>query len=331
MQVTTLGRTGLLVTRLGLGLASIGRPGYINLGHAADVGLEHDVEAMETHAHTVLDAAWKAGVRYFDAARSYGRAEEFLANWLAKRQIVPGTVTVGSKWGYTYTAGWKVEAKKHEIKDHSLENLRRQVGESRGILRAHLDLYQIHSATFESGVLENRPVLEELFHLQESGLKIGLSVSGPYQAEVLKRALDIAFAGERLFDCVQATWNILEPSAGAVLEQAHKEGLGIIIKEALANGRLTTRNVDPAFADYRQQLEDESLRLGTSLDALALATVLDQPWADVVLSGASTSEQLRSNLSALAVMLDAQAREWLTTLAEHPTDYWDLRARMPWN
>jgi aryl-alcohol dehydrogenase-like predicted oxidoreductase len=168
-----------LVTRLGLGLAALGRPGYINLGHAQDLERTYDVAAMEAHAHFVLNAAWAAGIRYFDAARSYGRAEEFLASWLKARKISPDQVTVGSKWGYTYTAGWKVEADKHEVKDHSLAVLRRQLDESRGLLGAQLDLYQIHSATLESGVLTDRAVLEELARLRDRGLAIGLTLSGP--------------------------------------------------------------------------------------------------------------------------------------------------------
>src|SRR6202023_3109669 len=98
MQTTALGNTGLVVSRLGLGLAALGRPGYINLGHAEDLARDYDVADMEARAHGVLDAAWGGGVRYFDAARSYGRAEAFLAEWLAARQIAPGDVTVGSKW-----------------------------------------------------------------------------------------------------------------------------------------------------------------------------------------------------------------------------------------
>src|SRR5579872_1602862 len=99
-----LGTTGLNITPLGLGLAALGRPGYFNLGHAADLAYDYDVSAMQARAHAALDAAWDAGVRYFDAARSYGRAEEFLGRWLAARQIPAGAVTVGSKWGYVYTA-----------------------------------------------------------------------------------------------------------------------------------------------------------------------------------------------------------------------------------
>ena len=115
METRLLCRTGLAVSPVGLGLAALGRPGYINLGHAADLEGDYDLTRMEAHAHAVLDAAWEAGVRYFDAARSYGRAEAFLASWLAKRQIAPGAVTVGSKWGYAYTAGWKAQAERHEV------------------------------------------------------------------------------------------------------------------------------------------------------------------------------------------------------------------------
>ena len=152
MERHELGNTSLQVTRMGLGLAALGRPGYINLGHAKDLDEEYEVSAMENHAHAVLDAAWDAGIRYFDAARSYGRAEEFLASWLRERGIGPDEVTIGSKWGYTYTAEWQVEAEVHEVKEHSLSVLQRQVQQSRALLGQHLDLYQIHSATLRSGV-----------------------------------------------------------------------------------------------------------------------------------------------------------------------------------
>ena len=134
MQIGRLGAAGPDVTRLGLGMAALGRPGYINLGHASDLGRNHDPAAMEAHAHAVLDAAFAEGVRYFDAARSYGEGERFLSTWLAKRGLSRADVFVASKWGYTYTAGWKVEAEKHEVKDHSLPVLRRQAEESRALL-----------------------------------------------------------------------------------------------------------------------------------------------------------------------------------------------------
>jgi aryl-alcohol dehydrogenase-like predicted oxidoreductase len=240
-------------------------------------------------------------------------------------------VTVGSKWGYVYTAGWRVVAEKHEVKDHSLPVLRRQYAESRALLGSHLDLYQIHSATLDSGVLDDRDVLGELARLKAGGVRVGLSLSGPRQAETLRKALAVAVDGVRLFDCVQATWNLLERSAGTALAEARAAGMGVVVKEALANGRLTARNEDPAFAPRRRVLEAEAGRLGTTIDALALAAALAQPWADVVLSGAVTPEQFASNLGALALAPDEAAQGRLRTLEEPAEEYWARRGQLAWN
>jgi aryl-alcohol dehydrogenase-like predicted oxidoreductase len=328
----TLGEASESRKRLGFGLAALGRPGYINLGHADDLHHDYDMAAMEARAHAVLDTAWAGGVRYFDAARSYGAAEQFLASWLNSRRIAPEDVVIGSKWGYTYTAGWKVEAEKHEIKDHTLPVLLRQSAESRHLLGTHLHLYQIHSATLESGVLDDRGVLTELARMRSTtGVKIGLTLSGPRQAETLQKAQDVEIEGRRVFDCVQATWNLLEPSVGPALQAAHDAGMGVIVKEALANGRLTSRNQDAAFAEKRRLLEAEANRLSTTPDALALAAVLAQPWVDVVLSGAATVEQLQSNLGAAAVRWDEEAERRLSVLRETPEAYWSERGWMTWN
>src|SRR4051795_418550 len=135
-----LGRAGLRVTGIGLGLAALGRPGYLTIGHGRALGPDRSVEAMERHAHEVLDAAYAGGIRYFDAARSYGRAEAFLASWLAARGLAPRDVTVGSKWGYTYTANWQVDADPPEVKDHGIATLERQIAETRALLGDRLDL-----------------------------------------------------------------------------------------------------------------------------------------------------------------------------------------------
>ncbi len=331
MQLRHLGHTNLMVTPLGLGLAALGRPGYINLGHAADLDERYDVEAMEAHAHEVLDAAWEEGIRYFDAARSYGRAEQFLATWLQARGIDAEDVVVGSKWGYTYTAGWVVDAEVHEVKEHSLAVLRRQLEESRELLYRHLDLYQIHSATLSSGVLENKPVLDELARLRGTGLHIGLTLSGERQDQTLVRALEVRYDGRCLFDTVQATWNLLERSAGEALQAAHEAGLGVIVKEALANGRLTARNNDRAFAPKMERLLEAAGSLYTTVDALAIAAALAQPWAGVVLSGAATVEHVRANARALALELDDGLLEELDGLAEEPREYWERREGLAWN
>jgi aryl-alcohol dehydrogenase-like predicted oxidoreductase len=303
--------------RIGLGLAALGRPGYLNLGHGADLGTDRSVDALRRKAHTVLDAAYEAGIRAFDAARSYGRAEEFLGEWLRARQ--PHDVTVSSKWGYVYTADWRVDADPPEVKHHDVATLRRQLAETRENLGDWLALYQIHSATPDSGVLEDAAVLAELAALRSTGVQIGVSVSGTSQGETVERALRLD-----LFDEVQATWNLHERAAGPALAAARDAGLRVYVKEALANGRLAGREPAPA-------LQAAAAAAGTTPDALALAAVLAQPWASVVLSGAATVDTLRSNLRALDVRWSPELAQQLAALQEDSAAYWSHRAGLAWN
>jgi aryl-alcohol dehydrogenase-like predicted oxidoreductase len=303
---------------LGLGLAALGRPGYLNLGHGDDLGEDKSVSSLEGRSHAVLDAAHEGGVRWFDAARSYGRAEDFLASWLERRGIEPGSVTVGSKWGYTYTAGWQVDADPPEVKDLSVATLRRQLGETRERLGRWLSLYQIHSATASSGVLDDPSVGAELDALRASGVAVGLTVTGTEQAETIERAIEVG-----RFDSVQATYNLLERSAGPALERAHRAGMRVIVKEALANGRLTERgDIVP--------LRRAAARLGTSEDAVAIAWLLRHTWIDVVLSGAAAPEQVRSNLAARELVPESGVDEELADLAEPAGAYWAKRSELGW-
>ena len=99
MPTRPLGSTGLVVSRIGLGLAALGRPAYINLGRQRDLGSDRNVADLEERCHEMLDAAFSAGIRYVDAARSYGLAENFLASWLYTRHPPKDAITIGSKWG----------------------------------------------------------------------------------------------------------------------------------------------------------------------------------------------------------------------------------------
>jgi aryl-alcohol dehydrogenase-like predicted oxidoreductase len=277
---------------------------------------------MERRCHEMLDLAYAAGVRYVDAARSYGLAEQFLGAWLRCRRMTVASMTIGSKWGYTYTADWQRGAQVHEIKDLSFATLQRQLDETRAMLGEHLQLLQIHSATIESGVLEDVRVLDALARLRGAGLAIGLTVTGPGQADVIRRALRVSVDGVNPFQVVQATWNLLEVSAGPALAEAKAQNWGVIVKEALANGRLTEKNAHPESAPIRQAAGS----LGIAMDALAIAAAVRQPWADVVLSGAVTPEQLASNLNALEIGDHAD----LPPVAMQPDEYWRQRGALAW-
>ena len=327
MERRPLGSIDLEVTSIGLGLAALGRPAYIDLGRDEDLGARGRTrEAMERRCHEVLDIAYDVGIRYVDAARSYGDAERFLASWIAARPEAANDLTVGSKWGYTYVADWRLDADVHEVKDHSVEALRGQAAESLDILGDRLALYQVHSATIESGILDDRAVLDELRGLRDArGIAIGMSVSGPRQPEVIRRALEVGEASP--FRTVQATWNLLEPSAGDALAEAHAAGWGVLVKESLANGRLTARG-EPSVAAV---LAAVARRHGSTEDAIAIAAALANPWADVVLSGAVSSAQVLSNVGGTDVELSADDRVDLAGLATPPEAYWQHRAALAWH
>ncbi|WP_369197404.1 aldo/keto reductase [Streptomyces djakartensis] len=308
---------------IGLGLAAVGRPGYINLGRDQDLGADRSAEALRTRTHELLDAAYAQGVRYFDAARSYGRSEEFLAGWLEARPAVDDVV-IGSKWGYTYTADWSTDAETHEVKDHSLATFERQRAESDALLGDRLDLYQIHSVTPDSPALTDKELHAKLAEAAARGLTVGFSTSGPAQADAIRAALAVTVDGEPLFRTVQSTYNALETSAGPALAEAHAAGLTVIVKEGMANGRL-------AGAHAPDVLKEVAGRTGLGCDAVALALILRQPWAGVVLSGAATTAQLASNLHAAVVDLDDDQLDLLAGLAEEPRAYWERRGQLPWH
>ncbi|MEV6666021.1 aldo/keto reductase [Streptomyces nigra] len=308
---------------IGLGLAAVGRPGYINLGRDEDLGADRSVEALRTRTHELLDAAYAQGVRYFDAARSYGRSEEFLAGWLTARPDVDDVV-VGSKWGYTYTADWTTDAEKHEVKDHSLATYERQRAETAALLGDRLDLYQIHSVTPDSPALTDKELHARLAEAAAQGVTIGFSTSGPAQADAVRAALAVTVDGEPLFRTVQSTYNVLETSAGPALAEAYDAGLTVIVKEGMANGRL-------AGPDAPEALRVVAAETDQGCDAVALAFVLRRPWAGVVLSGAATTAQLASNLHAAVVDLEEDRLARLAALAEEPGVYWETRGRLPWH
>jgi len=316
--------TDLRVSRIGLGLAAVGRPAYITSGRDRELGGDRGVDTLRRRSHELLDAAIAAGIRYVDVARSYGLAEEFLGSWLDARPPDAVVPTIGSKWGYTYIGAWRLDAAVHEVKDHSLAAFRRQLAETRSILGDRLSLYQVHSASLESGILEDRAVLGALAELSDEGVAVGLTVSGPRQADVVRRALDLRLDGRNPFASVQATWNVLERSVEPALVEAHEAGWGVIVKEALANGRLARSDTSPPA------LAAIAARRGTQPDAVAIAAVMERPWAHVVLSGAATVGELESNLAAPGIQLSANEVIELSTCVEPAEEYWAARSRMAW-
>ena len=333
--------TATPLPRMGLGMAALGRPGYITLDRATVFGAGgRTIEKMQNQANLVMEELFQEcriseQIPWLDCARSYGLSEQFVGEFLRHRQQDPKSVYVSSKWGYTYVADFKVEldpGAKHEIKDHSTENFLKQVKETEEHLGEYLDLYQIHSATFDSGILTDHRAHDALARCRkERGWAIGLSVSGPEQGNVIREARKIEVRSNDdsctpLFDSVQCTYNVLEQSPGEALLEAHEAGMDIIIKEGLANGRALH---NPTILEY-------SKRLGCEPDQLALACILAQPFCPRVLSGAVTPEQLTSNLKAQEVankLIESKSllKEIMAATCVDSDIYWSDRAALAWN
>lgn len=308
------------ITKLGLGLAALGRPEYINIRE--DKSIDKSYKSFEQNAYKMLDFAYENGIRYFDTAPSYGKGELFLKNWNDNNFF--DNIILSTKWGYTYVANWQLGySGKHEVKEHSIKKLVEQWKDSKQLL-PNLKIYQIHSATFESGVLENTAVLQKLHQLkQEHQLQIGLSSSGVNQSEIIEKALEIKVDGSYLFDSFQVTFNFLEQAAYSVLQKAKSLGKTLIIKESLANGRV--------FFNKSDVLKKLSKKYNVGVDALALRFVMDFLEPTYLLSGASSKKQLTENLKALDFSFSNDEIQELKNLQIQPEQYWKERSNLSWD
>ncbi|WP_276165826.1 aldo/keto reductase [Zobellia alginiliquefaciens] len=314
-------------TEIGLGMAALGRPEYINIDSS---GRDKSEVAFRTNAFKVLDDAYEKGVRYFDTAPSYGKGEAFLKDWNDSRNYTD--VVLGTKWGYTYVADWQLGYEgAHEVKEHSLAKLTEQWEVSQYLLPA-LEYYQVHSATFESGVLQNKPVLEKLLEIKRTtGLKIGISTSGSNQNEVIENALQIRINGEVVFDSFQVTFNMLEQATLSVLQDVKAQGKKLIIKEAMANGRVFENEKYPHYQSLYAKLQSLAERYEVGVDAIALRYVMDALQPDFVLSGAADIKQLEQNLKANYFTLSEDELAQLSKEKVDSRKYWEERSKLSWD
>lgn len=312
---------------LGLGTAAIGRPQYINIRQAETT--DFSLEAFREAGKKVLDLAYKKGIRYFDTAPGYGLAEELLLEWLQEQKDT--SIELATKWGYTYVANFDPNATIHEVKEHSLEKLNEQWTFSKKIL-PYLSTYQIHSATFETSVLENEKVLNRLAELKANHqLHMGITTTGANQVEVIKKALEVAVNGIALFDAFQVTYNVLDQSLAEISQQLTSANKRIIVKEALANGRIFPNERYPHYDKLYQTLVSLAKKYEVGIDAIALRFCIDSIAPFKVLSGASKAFHLTENLKVESFKLEEPDIARLMQFGITPSAYWKERKQLGWN
>ncbi|MCM5663853.1 aldo/keto reductase [Galbibacter mesophilus] len=312
--------------RIGLGTAALGRPLYINVKQEKTA--VSDLNAFKMKGIQVLDAAYEMGVRFFDTAPGYGLAENLLLEWLKSKNDT--TVEVSTKWGYTYVANFDPNAKVHEVKEHSLHKLNEQWEYSKG-LQPNLKLYQIHSATLETGVLSNDKILAKLFELKkEQNLEIGATTSGHNQVEIIKKALDVSVEREQLFDSFQITYNILEQDVIKLCNELSLQEKKILVKEALANGRIFKNNAYPHYKEMYAYLSFLADKYQVGEDAIALRFCMQTIPKSLVLSGASNISHLEANLKANDIVLSKEEINRLKEFKISSSNYWEERKKLTW-
>ncbi|MEZ4865881.1 MAG: aldo/keto reductase [Caldilineaceae bacterium] len=269
MQERTLGRTGLTVSRLGVGLSEIG-----SLTEEADAG-------------RVLNTALDSGITFLDTAACYGVSEELVGRTVSHRRQ---EYTLASKCGHV-TGGyegeaWTAQTVRDSI-DRSLRRLQTDV----------IDLMQLHSCGVD--ILEKGEVIEELQKAQAAGKIRFMGYSGDNES-----AAWAVNSGH--FDTLQTSFNLVEQRARTRLfDQAKAQQMGIIIKRPIANAAWGATNSPSEYAaEYyrRAKIMQQDGPLPNAPENriwLALAFTLAHDAVDTAIVGTRNPAHMQANLQWL--------------------------------
>ena len=318
MDYRQLGRTGLEVSRIGLGCGNFG-----GVGSAPELFGQGETEE---EAFALMDAAWAAGITFFDTAASYGggRSERWVGKWRRERGV---PVLLSSKVYWSVTGdpddrGLSGDRVLREV-DGSLERL--------GVER--LDLYLTHEPDPETPIEETLRALDELVRAGKVRAIGASNLDGVQLEEALETSERLGLAR---FGWVQNEFSLLQQEANGVLPVCEREGLGFTPFSPLAGGWLTgkyrrgegypagsrmTLRPGPYEAlasdetfDALEAFEAAATRRGVEPATLAIAWVLSDPRVTALVVGPRNPRQLDSALEGLALRLSPTERDELAEL-----------------
>ena len=272
MEKRTLGRTGIEVTRLGLGLAEISRQ-------------EQRGRETDDAAH-VLNLALDIGINFLDTAPCYASTEELLGSAVSHRR---DEFFLASKCGHavdTDAEEWTAELIAESV-DRSLRRLNTD----------YLDILQLHSCKLD--VLKRGEVIEAVIKAREQGKTRFIGYSGDNEA-----ALWAAASG--IFDTLQTSFNLVDQSARrGLLAAARAAEMGVIIKRPVANGAWGRADSPYSYADEyfrRAQIMRETGPIqGEPEDPILLAFgfLFAHDEVDTAIAGTHNPAHLRANVEML--------------------------------
>ena len=251
MEFRSLGKTGIRVSRIGLGTVKLGRNREVKYPHSFELPDEAEVEAL-------LEGALSLGVCLLDTAPAYGRSEERLSDFVGRHR---DELVVCTKCGEEFLGDASVY-------DYSAKALRASVERSLRRMKLDvLDLVLLHSNGEDLRILEDTPAVETLLQLKEKGMcrSVGISAKTGEGIE----------AASRLLDVVMAPYSRRNQDLKEALARAHDRGTGVLAIKGLDSGHLAVggpEEATPALEHVLGQDFVDALIVGTlKLDHLATA------------------------------------------------------------
>lgn len=306
MQKTVLGKTGLEISRLGIGLSETG----FNLS-----------EAEQSQASEVLNAALDQGINFLDTAACYDLSEEQVGAAVSHRR---SEFVLATKAGHFLPRGegedWTADVITQSI-DRSLKRMKTD----------HVDLLQLHSCTVD--ILERGDVIEALQKARDAGKTRFIGYSG--DNDNAEWAVDSG-----IFDTLQTSFNLVDQKARArLLPAAEKQGMGIIIKRPIGNA-VWGAPQDPQPYTHNPSYTEEYFQRAGVLQAegslneepddrilTALGFVMAHEEVDVAIVGTQRPHHLTSNIELMSnrLPISSEAVNDLHGRFDRLSDDWEQR------
>lgn len=211
MELRPLGGSGLRVSPLGLGSVKLGRNEQVKYPHGF-------VIPDDAAAASLLAQAWDLGINLIDTAPAYGNAEERLGQLLPRDQ----DWVVVTKVGEIFEGG-------QSRFDFSAEATRQSVERSlRRLRRDHVDVVLVHSDGDDMRIIHQEPVFDTLAELKREGLIRAYGMS----TKTVEGGLWVV----EHCDVVMATCNLADTQDLPVIEAAHRQNKGVLVKKGLQSG-----------------------------------------------------------------------------------------------
>tara|TARA_R110002049_G_scaffold2750_3_gene21838 strand:- start:30923 stop:31960 length:1038 start_codon:yes stop_codon:yes gene_type:complete len=321
MQRRRLGSSGVAVTDICMGTMTFG------------------AQCDEASSHAICDAAWDAGIDFFDAAELYpvppdaetfGITEEIFGRWLKTKPreavIVATKVTgPGHGWFTPPVRHGRTSLDRHQIHRACDDSLRR-------LGTDYIDLYQTH---WPDHGMPYEEVLGALSELRDAGKVRVIGSSNETSWGVMKSLWAADVHGVDRYETVQNNFSLINRRCESELAQVlRKEKLSLLPYSPLGGGvltgkyndarpdgarfsaylstggerqkRMAMRFVNDRTIETTRRLDEIARSIGTTVTALALAWSRQHDFVASTIVGATSVAQLEESLAAKDLILDAE-------------------------